>query len=163
MATETIIQDNHLSASLITQAARRKKSRSNPFIRIGFTSANNIEIDQNIRSNKIPLEVISKLSKELDLNEQQVYSLVNISSSTISRRKKEGKGLKPDEAGRVYRIAAIISLAESTLGDHERSIRWLKTPAKFLGGAVPLELLETEAGTDEVRNLLLRIEHSVYS
>lgn len=163
MEIESITQDKKFSQSLIHHAAKRKKNRSNPFVRIGFKSSNNMEIDQNIRSSKIPIEVISKLSKELDLNEQMVYSLVNISSSTVSRRKKKGKGLNPDEAGRVYRIAAIISLAESTLGEHDRSIRWLKTPAKFLGGAVPLELLETEAGTDEVRKLLLRIEHSVYS
>jgi len=163
MEFESIIRNKKFSESLIQHAARRKKDRSNPFVRIGFKSSNNMEIDQNIRSNKIPLEVISKLGKELDLNDQKVYMLVNISSSTVSRRKKEGKGLNSDEAGRVYRIASIISLAESTLGEHERSIRWLKTPAKFLGGAVPLELLVTEAGADEVRKLLLRIEHSVYS
>lgn len=163
MVVEAIIHDTKLSRSLIEHAARRKKARSNAFVRIGFKSSNNMEIDKSIRSNKISLDVISKLSKELELNEQKTYSLVNISSSTISRRKKEGKGLKPDEAGRIYRIAAIISLAESTLGEHERSIRWLKTPAKFLGGALPLELLETESGADEVRKLLLRIEHSVYS
>ena len=160
---DAIIHGEKISGSLIKNAARRRRARSSAFLRVGFKSSNSLEIDQNIRNHNVPISVVSKLSKELELNEQEAYSLVSISSSTISRRKKEGKGLKPDEAGRVYRIAAIISLAESVLGGHERCVRWLKTPAKFLGGLVPLELLKTEAGSDEVRKLLLRIEHSVYS
>jgi uncharacterized protein (DUF2384 family) len=39
---------------------------------------------------------------------------------------------------------------------------WLKTPNRALG-VRPLDLLDTEAGTDAVDRLLTRIEHGVYS
>lgn len=152
-----------LARKLIQQVAGRVMKEPNAFLRIGFKSSNNLEIDRNIRESKIPVSVISLLGKELGLSEQKVSSLVKVSASTLSRRRQKGEGLKPDEAGRIYRIVSILSLAESTIGEHERCVRWLKTPAKFLGGVIPLDLLETEAGTEEVRKLLLRIEHSVYS
>lgn len=83
---------------------------------------------------------------------------MNISKTTISRRRKKGYGTKIDEAGRVYRIVSLISLAESALNSHDKSIHWLKTPAKYLGGVLPFELLETEPGADEVRTLHLFLE-----
>lgn len=58
---------------------------------------------------------------------------------------------------------SIIDLAEMVLGDYERSVRWLETPSKLLDDKKPIDLLNTEDGADEVRKLLLSIEHSVYS
>lgn len=163
MASKAIIKEQSFSSSLVKHANMRRKSKSSALLRIGFNSSNAIEIDREIRSRKVPLEVVARLGKELEISDQKAYELVHISSSTVSRRKKKGECLKDDEAGRVYRIASIIDLAELTLGERKRGVRWLKSPAKFLGGIFPLELLDTEAGTDEVRKLLLRIEHSVYS
>lgn len=155
--------DTNANERFIKSVLKRRDKSSNPFIRIGFSSSNRMEIDQNIRDSKIPLAVIKKLGKELEISDIEAMSLVHVTSSTISRRRSKGLGLKPDEADRVYRVVSILKLAEDVLGEHKRSIRWLKTPAKFLGGTPPLKLIETEAGAEEVRKLLLRIEYSVYS
>ena len=95
-------------------------------------------------------------SSDLD---DDALSLVSMSRATIARRRT----LKADEAGRVFRIASLLALSEEVLGSHEKSIRWLKSPTFFLGNETPLNLAKTEAGADAVKNLLFRIEHSVYS
>ncbi|MBD3620362.1 MAG: DUF2384 domain-containing protein [Chromatiales bacterium] len=46
-------------------------------------------------------------------------------------------------------------------GDQVAAERWLRTPAKALGGRAPLELLEFKDGTKVVRDLIGRLEHGV--
>ena len=80
----------------------------------------------------------------------------------MERRKVSGR-LLPEESERVYRLAKVVALAESVLGAREKARHWLNTPNRALGNVTPLSLLETEAGADEVTNVLGRIEFGVYS
>lgn len=51
----------------------------------------------------------------------------------------------------------LFAVALSELGSSERAIRWLLTPQQSLDGRLPLE-----CGDDEVKEVLLAIEHGVY-
>ena len=133
--------------------------RKSALERVGFDSSNDLEIDRRIRAEKISVVVLKNLKKELELSDEDALSLVSMSRATIARRRT----LKADEAGRVFRIASLLALSEEVLGSHEKGIRWLKSPTFFLGNETPLNLAKTEAGADAVKNLLFRIEHSVYS
>jgi uncharacterized protein (DUF2384 family) len=42
-------------------------------------------------------------------------------------------------------------------------MQWLRRAQPALGGAVPIELLVTQAGADEVETLLRRIDFGVYT
>ena len=46
-------------------------------------------------------------------------------------------------------------------GDEASTNRWLRTPAKALGGHTPNEVLEVEGGVEAVRDLIGRIEHGI--
>ncbi len=59
--------------------------------------------------------------------------------------------------------ARIIELAIRVLEDEEKARNWLQKPQYGLGGAVPIELLQTEAGAKEVEELLWRIEYGIVS
>ena len=48
-------------------------------------------------------------------------------------------------------------------GDARVAERWLSSPKRALGGAVPYELAKTEAGVREVEGLIGRLEHGVFS
>jgi len=61
------------------------------------------------------------------------------------------------------RAARLYSIAAEVLEDSQAAARWLKTPQRALGGAVPLQLAETDAGTRAVEALLGRMEHGVYT
>ena len=80
----------------------------------------------------------------------------------MERRKQTGR-LSPEESERVYRFAKVFAFAESVLGNREKARHWLTSPNRALRNATPLSLLETEAGADEVSNVLGRIDYGVYS
>lgn len=48
-------------------------------------------------------------------------------------------------------------------GDSRAAERWLSSPRRALGGAVPSELARTESGVREVEALIGRLEHGVFS
>ena len=65
---------------------------------------------------------------------------------------------------RVYRIADCLADAIRLFeGDRNAARGWLMEPARALGGATPFEYLATEVGATEVRRLIGRLEHGVYS
>lgn len=150
----------HSASTLLSRVINSSSNHKSALERVGFRDhSNNFANDSLIRSGKLPVAALGKLRKELGLSDEKVLSIIHMSKATASRR----KFLKPEEAGRVFRISNILSLAEEVLNGHERGVRWLKSPAKFLGGVKPIELIDTEAGAEEVKNLLMRIDYSVYS
>lgn len=69
-----------------------------------------------------------------------------------------------EESDRIYRIAEIYRSAVQLFeGDAESARSWLSEPARALGGIRPLQHLDTEAGAGEVRDLIGRLEHGVYT
>jgi putative toxin-antitoxin system antitoxin component (TIGR02293 family) len=105
---------------------------------------------------------MESVMRELDVPRSELLITLRIARRTMERRKQVGR-LLPSESERVYRLAKILALAESVFGSREKARHWLSTPNRALGNSIPLALLETEAGADEVTNVLGRIEHGVYS
>ena len=71
--------------------------------------------------------------------------------------------LTPAESDRVMRYARLLGRAVEVLEGEDAARRWLTRPQYGLGGAVPLDFAETEAGAREVENVLGRIDYGVYS
>lgn len=64
---------------------------------------------------------------------------------------------------RDYLIQSLLARAVEVLQDKDEALHWLNTPKKALGGKVPLDLAETQVGADEVKDLLSKIEHGVFT
>lgn len=161
-----------IEANTKTRSARIKRSHAtrgliaggdrNEFMKIsGFSNTNKLQLIQQIRQG-IDVSYLDLLADNLNLNMKEVIKLVDISSRTLVRRKQEGK-LRADESERVYRLADLMARATDVLHSYEEAKHWLKTPKKALGGETPLSLADTEIGAKEVKDLLGRIEHGVFS
>ena len=109
--------------------------------------------------------VIEKLADELRLSQQTLLKVAKIAPATLTRRRKSASRLlSSEESDRIYRIAAAYSdTLQLFEGNVDSARRWLNEPAKALGGNSPLQFLDTEAGASEVRDLIGRLEHGVYS
>lgn len=57
----------------------------------------------------------------------------------------------------------ISALAEHVLGSADLAKHWLQQPALALDGQLPINLMASEQGRKSVRDLLLRLEYSVYT
>lgn len=89
--------------------------------------------------------------------------LLGISEKTLLRARAGKVRLDPVTSDRLFRVARIVALAVEVLESDAAALHWLKRPQIGLGGRVPLALLSTDPGRDQVEKLLLRIEHGVYS
>ena len=134
-----------------------------PLSLMGLHSASDSDAVALVRSG-LPTTVIEGLAKSLGINQRDLLAASAIAPATLTRRRNAGGRLSPAESDRVYRIADClgdtIRLFE---GDRSAARGWLMEPAEALGGATPFEYLATEVGASEVRRLIGRLEHGVYS
>jgi putative toxin-antitoxin system antitoxin component (TIGR02293 family) len=61
------------------------------------------------------------------------------------------------------RLARVAAQAQNVFESADPAMIWLKRPNRALAGHAPIDLLDTDAGTEQVVELLDRIEYGVYS
>jgi putative toxin-antitoxin system antitoxin component (TIGR02293 family) len=84
--------------------------------------------------------------------------LIGVSEATVTRKIKSGARLSPQESERLTRIAAVEAEADDVFDSQDLARRWMLEPNLALGEA-PLSLLDTDAGADEVRKVLVSIAY----
>ena len=108
-----------------------------------------------------PVSSFEKLRRKLDVSDNLLSQVINIPMRTLTRRKQQGR-LNVVESEKVLRIARLYDKALEVFEDEEAAEKWLKEPARGLGGVIPLEYAKTELGAQEIEKLLIRIEHGVF-
>ncbi len=111
----------------------------------------------------MPIAFADAVKSSLSVSDAVMADLLGISEKTLSRMRLARGHLDSTVSDRLFRVAKIVALAVYVLESKEAGTQWLKRPQIGLGGETPISLLTTEAGTEEVEQLLLRIEHGVYS
>lgn len=105
-----------------------------------------------------PAEIVQAFRLTFDLQERWVELLMNASTSTLDRRRREHKKLDSVASERLDRIASVCGLAEDVFESREGATQWMSKPNKALGGDVPIVLCETEIGAKQVRRILHALE-----
>jgi putative toxin-antitoxin system antitoxin component (TIGR02293 family) len=110
----------------------------------------------------LPYAALAAVAKRYAIPLATLARVIGLPERTLARRKKERR-LRADESDRLLRVARVATAAEDILGAQAKAGRWLQAPNRALGGAIPLDLLDTDLGAEEVVTILGRIEHGVYS
>lgn len=123
----------------------------------------NINANQLISQLKdgLPVELFDNLRNDLDLSDNSLARIVQISKRTLTRRRVKGR-FNTNESERVMRLTHVHELAVDVFGSNEKAKRWLKKPARGLGGRIPIEYADTYIGANEVIKLLGRIDHGIF-
>lgn len=111
----------------------------------------------------MPVQAVEALKASLAIADRQLAQLLGISEKTLSRARAAESKLEPVASDRLVRVARVLAMAIDVLEDEAAAVHWLKRPQIGLGGRIPLAMLTTDPGRDQVEKLLLRIEHGVYS
>lgn len=111
----------------------------------------------------VPVRSAEALKSSIAVSDVMFAQLLGISEKTLSRARSGRARLDPVASDRLFRVARIVALAIEVLENEPAAFHWLKRAQIGLGGRIPLALLTTEVGRDQVEKLLLRIEHSVYT
>lgn len=106
---------------------------------------------------KLLLDVTSHLSIDI----YKVSAYIDIKKSTLNRRLREGV-LTTAESDRFYRFVEVYDLTLDLFnGDKAMAYQWLNSPAAGLSGELPISLIRTSTGSNDVLSLISKIEHGV--
>jgi putative toxin-antitoxin system antitoxin component (TIGR02293 family) len=111
----------------------------------------------------LSIESFKRVAGYYQLTDVQMSKVVGTSVRTIVRLQKEQKPLNAAWSDRLYRLARVAAQAQDVFESAETATNWLKRPNRALAGHSPIDLLDTDAGTEQVVELLDRIEYGVYS
>lgn len=111
----------------------------------------------------LPVRSFEHTLKRLALSEEDAAGFLGLPKRTLARRKAAKERLKVPESERVFRLARVAALAIDVLGGAEAAKAWLLAQSRALGGERPIELLDTDVGTEQVLDELRRIEHGVFA
>jgi putative toxin-antitoxin system antitoxin component (TIGR02293 family) len=124
---------------------------------LGRRLANPQDLRQAIREG-FPPAVVEEVMHSSGLTLNELADALDLSSRSLQRRRRSGR-LARFESDRLYRLARIVALAQHSLGDRSRAIRWLKRSNRALGGAAPITAMDTELGARQVEDVLGRIAY----
>lgn len=110
----------------------------------------------------LPSEAVRAVAARTRSSLTQVQDATQIDKTTFARRERAKARLRTDESDRLVRVARIAAHAIEAMGK-EDGLLWLQEPNRALGGRVPMQMLRTEVGARRVEDVLLRIQHGIYS
>src|SRR5260370_27249887 len=128
---------------------------------LGKATRNPDELADLVRKG-LPARSVTALAERLHLGNSVLSRKLGIPQRTLTRRLSQGSLLTSAESDRTVRMARIVANAVEMIGDRDKAIEWLGTPNRALGGARPLDQLDTDTGARMVEDILRRIAYGVY-
>ena len=80
--------------------------------------------------------------------------ILEVSPKTITRWKKSGEALTPQQTDRIAHVEAILLQGEELFGSRERVMEWMQGKVLSLNCLRPIDVLKTETGRKRVANVL---------
>jgi len=111
----------------------------------------------------LPIAAVERLKDLIGMADPEMARLLGIGEATLRRARASRKRLDVPTSDRLFRLASVMAVAVDVLGSETNAVSWLRRAQPGLDGCIPLDLLMTQAGADQVETLLHRIDHSVYS
>jgi putative toxin-antitoxin system antitoxin component (TIGR02293 family) len=111
----------------------------------------------------LPASSVKALAEKLAVGNAALSRKLGIPQRTMTRRLSQRSRLTVAESDRTVRLARVYAHAVEMIGDEEKAVKWLGTSNRALGGALPLDQLDTDVGAREVEDVLGRIAYGVYS
>ena len=107
----------------------------------------------------LPISVLRNFRENWGFTVMELAGSLAIPKSTLMRMLERRNRMDSGDSDRVYRLAAILALAEQAIGDRKKARHWLRQSNQVLGNQTPLRALETEIGARRVEQILGRIAY----
>jgi putative toxin-antitoxin system antitoxin component (TIGR02293 family) len=106
----------------------------------------------------ISISNLDRMIQTLGIDREVLLDILGISNRTLQRKFRANDRLSPLASDRLSRVDRIYQLAVSVFGDEKKAAEWLKRPSRALNNELPIRLLDTDAGTQQVEQELRQIE-----
>jgi putative toxin-antitoxin system antitoxin component (TIGR02293 family) len=107
----------------------------------------------------LPAATLEAMVQKLAIDRTVLLNVLGISSRTLQRKFRAHDKLSPMASDRLSRVERIYGLAIDVLGSPDKGAAWLKRSSRALNNQRPIELLDTDAGAQDVERELRQIEH----
>lgn len=105
---------------------------------------------------------LETLKKSTSLDYDSLAEALSVTRSTLINKKGSEK-FSNQISEKIIALADLYSFGYEVFEDKEKFNKWMLHPNESLNGLPPLELIDNIYGREEVRNLIGRIAHGVYS
>mgnify|MGYP003138142386 CR=1 FL=1 len=105
--------------------------------------------------------VFEKMAKPMPFEQEEWATILNTTTRTLDRYKKEHKSFKSQQTERIIEIKQLYQKGVDVFGDKDNFDAWLETENLSLGRIRPVSLLDTSVGINMVKDELGRIEHGI--
>ena len=102
--------------------------------------------------------ILDRIQSHLDVSDARLALILGISPRTLRRRRETGT-LTSDESDRLVLLAEVIVLAYRAFDRRAAAREWLRAPHSLLGDASPLDHVDTMVGMDQVKTMLVHVDH----
>ncbi|HWR88778.1 MAG TPA: antitoxin Xre/MbcA/ParS toxin-binding domain-containing protein [Dissulfurispiraceae bacterium] len=110
-----------------------------------------------------PIQDVVMAIPVFKMSVEELSDSIGISTKTLQRKWTRREKLPRSESDRFYRLIKLLAFAAEVFNNPETARNWMHRAQPSLGNVTPMELLKTEAGAEEVENLLGRIKYGVIS
>lgn len=117
-----------------------------------------VEAIESVRQG-ISIGNLDRMVQTLSIDRDVLLDILGISARTLQRKFRSNDRLSPVASDRLSRVSRIHQLAAQVLGDSKKAADWLKRPNRGLGNELPIKLLDTDIGTQQVEQELRQIEY----
>ena len=105
---------------------------------------------------------LETLKEKTELDYDTLAKALSVTRATLINKKGKEK-FNPSLSERIVGLADIYSYGYEVFEDNERFNEWMFRPNKALGGQTPYDVIDSQFGREEVRNIIGRIDYGVYS
>lgn len=109
----------------------------------------------------LPIAELSTLANLLQISRDQLAAILGVTTRTLQRKAEADDRLGPVASDRLARVQRILRLATEVLGSGEKASRWMTAASRPLEGQPPLQLLDTDIGTQRVEQELYQIKYGI--
>jgi putative toxin-antitoxin system antitoxin component (TIGR02293 family) len=134
--------------------------RASPFERISM-------IKHGIRATEA-----KRIIADLALGQGAALKALKLAPATVNKKARQDQTLSPGESERVIGIAKLVGQLEAMIEESGDSAgfdatawmsRWLNEPLPALGGARPIDFMDTMEGQTLVSNTLAQLQSAAYA
>lgn len=113
-----------------------------------------------------------RIITELAIGQGAALKALSLSPATVNKKAKQDRTLSPSESERVIGIAKLVGQLEAMIQESGNPegfdatawmSRWLNDPLPALGGARPIDLMDTMEGQTLVSTALAQLQSGAYA
>jgi len=121
----------------------------------------NFEKMEQVRTG-ISKSVLEELKDRINIGYDRLSVILGTSSGRLRRKKSDEKFNGPISE-KILALSDVYEFGYSVFEDQANLQRWMQIENRALSNKRPIDLLDTSFGMIEVKNLIGRIAHGVYS